>query len=100
VLQSGSLVLPLLGYLHSRNEIEASPQTQALYSKLLEKVLDILDITPQEVECAGVIVLYGLRDVDDAEMTTVKENIVFGKIGMNEFASVIHLPDIENELFV
>jgi hypothetical protein len=92
--------LPLLVKVHLRDEVKTSPQTEALDPKPPEKVLDVLDITSQKVECTWVVVLYRLRDIDDIKMPFVKENIVFGKIGMDKFASVIHLADIQDEFFV
>ena len=42
----------------------------------------------------------GLRDVNDIEMRVVIEDIVFGKISVDEFALLIHLANAEEEFLI
>lgn len=42
----------------------------------------------------------GLRDIDDVEVRIMIENIIFGKVGVDEFAFVIHLANCEEKLLV
>jgi hypothetical protein len=48
----------------------------------------------------GVVVFDRLRDIDDVEVGVVIEDVVLGKIGVDEFAFVIHLANCEEELLV
>ena len=47
-----------------------------------------------------MIMFDGLRDIDDVEVGVVIEDVVFGKVGVDKFAFVIHLAHCEEELLV
>ena len=54
----------------------------------------------EEVEGVGVVVFDGLRDIDDVEVGNVVKDLVFGKIGVDEFAFAIHFANDEEKLLI
>jgi len=77
-----------------------APKTQGLYSPPPKILFDVLHAVPDKVRGVGVVMFDGLRDIDDVEVGVVIKGTVFGKIGVDEFASVVHFAKHEEKLLV
>jgi len=90
-------------YAQGDDELEEMPIWESVDSSLAEEIIDIGDISSEEVEGVGVVVLDGLGHVDDPNFILMVEHIVLTEIGVDEPAFLIQdshdLHDLEVDLW-
>lgn len=71
------------------DELEEVPVREGVDSFLAEEIIDIGDVSSQEVQRVGVVVFYGLRDIDHPDFVLVVEHVVLAEICVDELAFLV-----------
>lgn len=78
------------------------PVREDIHSPLPEEIVDVGDVSPQEIQCVRMIVLHRLGHIDNMHLVLIVEHVVLTEICMDELAFLIQnshdLHDLEIDL--